>query len=61
MWRRDGGELFYIANDGSLMTVAIELGRELEAGAPQLLFKTNVAELWNPIRNYAAARDGRRF
>ena len=61
VWRRDGGELFYIANDGSLMTVAIKLGREVEAGAPQMLFKTSVAELWNPIRNYAAARDGQRF
>ena len=61
VWRRDGGELFYITNDGSLMTVAIKLGRELEASEPQLLFKTNVAELWNPVRNYAAARDGRRF
>ena len=61
VWRRDGRELFYISGDGSLMTVAIKLGRTLEASAPHVLFKTNVAELWNPIRNYAAARDGRRF
>ena len=43
------------------MTVAMKPGRELEAGAPERLFKTNVAELWNPIRNYTVARDGQRF
>jgi eukaryotic-like serine/threonine-protein kinase len=61
VWRRDGQELFYIAADGTLTTVAMKTGRELEASAPQRLFKTNVAELWSPSRNYTVARDGQRF
>jgi Tol biopolymer transport system component len=61
VWRRDGNELFYIAADGTLMTIPVKLGRELEASAPRALFKTKVAELWNPIRNYSVARDGQRF
>ena len=60
-WRRDGRELFYIAADGRLMTVATKLGPELEPSAPRVLFKTNVADLWNPIRNYTVAHDGQRF
>ena len=61
VWRHDGRELFYIAADGTLMAVAITHGREIEAGAPQSLFKTDVVELWNVIRNYTVARDGQRF
>jgi Tol biopolymer transport system component len=61
VWRRDGRELFYMAADGTLMTVAVKLGRDLESSAPRALFKTKVAELWNPIRNYSVARDGQRF
>ena len=60
-WRRDGRELFYIAPDGTLMTVAMKLGPEMEVSAPRALFKTKVAELWNPIRNYTVAHDGQRF
>ena len=61
VWRRDGRELFYLATDGTLMTVAIKPGRHIEAGAARALFRTNAAELWNPIRNYTVARDGQRF
>ena len=61
VWRRDGRELFYIAADGTLNAVPMRLGRELDASAPRALFKTNVAELWNVIRNYAVARDGQGF
>jgi serine/threonine protein kinase len=61
VWRGDGQELFYIKADGTLMTVAVKRGRELEAGAPRALFNTHVADLWQRLRNYDVARDGQRF
>jgi len=61
VWRRDGRELFYIAPDGTLTTIAIKPEGDLEAGVARALFKTHVAEQWQRLRNYAVARDGQRF
>ena len=61
-WRRDGGELFYIATDGKLMAVTVKTDRIFEAGVPQPLFDTNVRDLWEDARNhYDVSADGARF
>ena len=61
-WRRDGGELFYIAVDGTMMAVAIEPGRAFKPGVPQPLFDTKINHLWDDARNhYDVSLDGQRF
>jgi serine/threonine protein kinase/Tol biopolymer transport system component len=61
-WRADGSEIFYLAPDGTIMTVAIARGPEFEAGVPQPLFKVTVADLAPQFgRDYAVSRDGQRF
>ncbi len=62
-WRGDGKELFYLAPDQKLMSVAIKgEGDVLEAGVPVPLFEANfpppVAPFW---RSYFATDDGQRF
>jgi len=61
-WRRDGKELFYLAPDSTLMSVAVrEDGAQLIVDAAQPLFQTN-AEQERGIRNrYTASPDGLRF
>jgi Tol biopolymer transport system component len=63
VWRRDGGELFYLTDDGSVMSVAVTAGATFESAAPQLLFRAPIqwgwAGLWRSV--YAATADGRRF
>jgi Tol biopolymer transport system component len=61
-WRRDGKELFYIAANGILMTVAVESGRVFTPGIPQPLFDTRINHLWDDARNhYDVSLDGQRF
>jgi len=38
-WRGDGRELFYVAADGSLMSVEVKTKKVFEAGAPKRLFQ----------------------
>jgi eukaryotic-like serine/threonine-protein kinase len=61
-WGRDGKELFYVAPDGTLMTVAVQLA-EFQASVPRALFKTRFAafgaDRWRP--EYAPAGGGHRF
>jgi hypothetical protein len=60
-WRADGKELFYLAPDGTLMSVDTVLGPEFKAGQPKGLFKTAV-DPSTPVRShYAVAPDGKRF
>jgi len=58
-WRRDGAELFYIAPDNALMAVPVRGssdGRTFNAGAPVMLFRTQLATGANVgIGGYAAA------
>lgn len=51
-WRRDGGELFYLAPGGRMMSVPMENGRP---GAPQILFQAATAI------DFDVARDGSKF
>ena len=67
-WRRDGQELFYVAPDGHLMAVPLEVARDaltLNPGPPVRLFRprfamgsnVNVGRFSRP--QYAVAADGR--
>jgi Tol biopolymer transport system component len=64
-WRRDGKELFYIALDGRMMAVPIELlgDHTVAASAPVPLFVTNIGApvQINNRHQYAVSRDGQRF
>ncbi len=40
-WRRDGKELFFLAADNSLMSVAVKAGQTFEFGTPAILFRND--------------------
>lgn len=63
LWRGDGRELFYLANDGRLMAVDVRAaGPRLEPGPPRALFETNVPAYGVPyLTSYVATADGQRF
>jgi hypothetical protein len=60
VWRADGRELFYLAADGTMMTVAAGAGRSFDAGMPRALFQVDA---WSGTNNqvYAVTKDGQRF
>jgi Tol biopolymer transport system component len=62
-WRRDGRELFYLAADGTLMSVDVRPGDSPQFSRPQPLFRTRIPQgEFNARRNhYAVAADGQRF
>jgi Tol biopolymer transport system component len=61
VWRADGQELFYLAADGTMMTVPIDATAQFEAGAAQALFRTGVAAATFFRHHYAVTKDGQRF
>jgi hypothetical protein len=63
-WRPDGGELFYIGPDGTLMAVAVDASDGLQVSRPMPLFRTPIAvsgELHTRRNHYAVAGDGQQF
>lgn len=62
-WSHDGRELFYVALDGTLMSVAVHRGDGLEFGVPRALFATDLRPTPNQtlMNQYAISRDGQRF
>jgi Tol biopolymer transport system component len=65
-WRRDGKELFYIALDGRLTAVPIQIApntQAIDAGAPVPLFSTRVGGPlpFNNNQQYDVSPDGQRF
>jgi DNA-binding winged helix-turn-helix (wHTH) protein/Tol biopolymer transport system component len=59
-WRRDAKELFYVANDETLMSVPLTLGSVLKATPPQKLFRANFrGGSDGPL--YDVSGDGQRF
>jgi Tol biopolymer transport system component len=62
-WRRDGSELFYVAADGRLMSVALRTrGAALEPSAPQALFHVPDMLVSPPYTSpYDVTSDGSRF
>ena len=60
VWRHDGQEMFYVADDGMLMAVAVRpRGDTLEPAVPVALFKLRVDALSS--RTFAATHDGQKF
>ncbi len=62
-WRGDGKELFYLAPDGKLMSVAIEQGESISFGDPVVLFQTplSLVSITGNRNQYLTTRDGQRF
>jgi hypothetical protein len=58
-WRRDGHELFHVANDQTLMAVPVKIGVTFETDAPRPLFQIDPVNL--PGFAYQPASDGERF
>jgi len=65
-WRGDGKELFYLAPDRTLMSVAVTTGSTFDAGLPVRLFETrtsplSVANAGYTRNQYVVSADGTRF
>ena len=59
-WRRDGRELFYVADDQIMAVSVTARGNVFEAGVPQPLFRT-IFERITRRNHYVVSADGRRF
>jgi hypothetical protein len=64
-WAPNGRELFYVAPDGTLMSVPLTPGAAFSAGAPRALFRDAFQE-YNPffyggVAGYVVSSDGQRF
>jgi hypothetical protein len=60
VWRREGKELFYVTEDGRLMSVPITGGSTLETDTPKELFPTSIRVVC-AVSQYAATRNGDKF
>jgi hypothetical protein len=60
-WRGDGKELFYVANDNSLMSVAMPGPTLASMGSPKVLFATNLVTPLGGNQIYDVTGDGQRF
>jgi len=61
-WRRDGKEIFYLTQDGMLMSAAVStVGSAMAPAVPQALFKTPIAAIELTLDQYAVTGDGQRF
>jgi len=67
-WRHDGKELFYVALDGMLTAVPMQIDSErhaITAGAPVSLFRTHIGGAVQSVvferQQYMVAPDGQRF
>jgi len=59
-WRADGKELYYLALDGQMMAVDVQLGPSVVLSPPRSLFQSGIAV--NPRQDeYAVSSDGQRF
>ena len=58
-WRRDGREIFYVADNGTLMAVEVKVeGSRFDVGRARPLFETRTGVARYP---YAVSADGQRF
>jgi hypothetical protein len=62
-WRRDGKELFFLARDKKLMSVAVRVGSTLQFSEPVALFQTRAREPLSAEEafTYDVSPDGRNF
>jgi Tol biopolymer transport system component len=62
VWRRDGSELYFISEDGPLMSAAIKKGgSEFEFDTPKPLFKTRMLGHFASTHEFDVSPDGQRF
>ena len=63
MWNRNGGELFYLSSDGTMMAVPVKTGAAFSAELPEALFQTPLhgPELRDVRNRYVVSPDGERF
>lgn len=62
VWRRDGGEMFFIASDGQLMATEVKTSEgEFEFSPPKALFKTRMLDLFGSTHEFDISPDGQRF
>jgi serine/threonine protein kinase len=62
VWRHDSNELFFIAADGSVMTLSVKTdGSEFEFGAPKALFKSRMLSWFHNFHEFDVTPDGQRF
>jgi Tol biopolymer transport system component len=59
LWRNDGKELFYLTDDGRVMSAEIKSGAKLESSVPLQLFQTRIK--FTDDYPYAINPDGSRF
>jgi hypothetical protein len=59
-WRADGGELFYVALDGTMMAASIRATARFDVDGARPLFKTPLSSR-SLDRPYAVTGDGQRF
>ena len=61
-FRRDGKELFYVADDAQMMAATIRLGATFSFDSPKPLFRTRVLpRAAETSAEYDVTRDGQRF
>jgi hypothetical protein len=61
-WSPDGKELFYVAGDGQMMSVAVKTsGTEFEYSPPKALFKTRMLADASVFHEFDVSLDGQRF
>jgi Tol biopolymer transport system component len=60
IWRADGKELFYLASNGSLMAVPIDLTNQFESRTQHALFRAGASQ-FSTGQVYAVTKDGQRF
>ena len=61
-WSRDGRELLYLQNDGTLMSVPTQTAPSFVKSTPVPLFKTRLTTAVNPYRSsYIPTTDGQRL
>ncbi|MEO7674508.1 MAG: hypothetical protein ABIU09_10590 [Pyrinomonadaceae bacterium] len=62
VWRRDGGELYFIASDGQLMATPVKTaGSEFEFSSPKALFNTRMLGVIGSTHEFDVSPDGKRF
>jgi Tol biopolymer transport system component len=60
-WRADGGELFFLSPDGTMMAAEIDTKRGLQASAPRALFATGIIAQQSDNHPYVVSGNGDRF
>lgn len=60
-WRGDGGELFFLAPDGTMMAAEITTKRGFQVSAPRPLFATGIIAQQSDNHPYVVTGDGNRF